>query len=137
MRRLCVLRERGEVAAADTLEAGPLAELTATLRATAVAPAEFDQQLEAVFTTEQERVANASALAELLLPLLSNGSPLFGLVASTPPTAAPASAPAPASFTQPAPPVRRAPGDIADFLDDMIAQDEAESAPSVSRRRAS
>jgi len=132
-----VLHERGEGSAADTLEAGPLAELIAALRTTAENSAEFDQRLETVFTTEQERVANASALAELLLPLLSHGTPLFGVVSPTPPAPAPQTLSAPVSFAEPAPPVRRAPGAIADFLDDMIAQEQAETAPHVPHRRAS
>lgn len=111
--------------------------MIASLRATAGNSAEFEQRLEAVFATEQERVANASALAELLLPLLSSRTPLFGLALPPSPTAAEQPLPAPASFAESAPPVRRAPGDIADFLDDMIAQEQAETPPRVPHRRAS
>ncbi len=136
-----MLRERGEAAAADALEGGSLADLITSLRAAASDSAEFEQRLAAIFATEQDRVANASALAELLLPLLSNGgaTPIFGVVAPTPPPAVEPPRSGSPSFAPPTPtpPVRRAPGDIADFLDDMIAQEQAETAPDVPHRRAS
>lgn len=133
MRRLCVLQERGDVAAADVLANGPLAELIASARGSTANPAEFDQNLATLFTTEEERVANAAVLAELLLPTLTSGTPLWGETLVAAPSAPSGKLPSP----PPPAPVRRAPGDIADFLDDMIAQEQAEAAPRDRPRRAS
>lgn len=137
VRRVCVLRERGETDAAETLRIGALASLTTSLKQAADDPASVDQRLEATYVTEQERVANASALAELLLPLLTDSAPLFGTFAEAKPrVAAMHSPPAAIPTPPPAKPMRR-PGDIADFLDDMIAQERAEEADPASQRRAS
>jgi len=137
VRRVCVLRERGETEAADNLRIGALSNLITSLKHAAEDPAAVEQRIEAIYVTEQERVANASALAELLLPLLTDSGPLFGTFAETKPQVAAMHSPLPAIATPPpAKPVRR-PGDIADFLDDMIAQERADETDPTSRRRAS
>jgi len=136
VRRVCVLRERGESGAAENLRTGALANLIASLPAAADAPPAVEQRIEAIFNTEQERVANASALAELLLPLLTDSAPLFGALSKPPMTATPSPPPIANQEVERPKPVRR-PGDIADFLDDMIAQERAEEANHSSRRRAS
>lgn len=137
VRRVCVLRERGEMDAAENLRTGALASLITSLKHAADVPASVDHRIEAIYVTEQERVANASALAELLLPLLTDSAPLFGTLAEAKPQAAAMHSPPPGIPTPPpAKPVRR-PGDIADFLDDMIAQERAEEPDPESRRRAS
>ena len=136
VRRVCVLRERGETDEAENLHNGALASLLASLRQTSDDPASVEQRIEAIYVIEQERVANASALAELLLPLLTDSAPLFGALSEPPMTAMPSPPPTAAYEAEPAKPARR-PGDIADFLDDMIAQERAEETPPASRRRAS
>lgn len=137
VRRVCVLRERGEVDAAENLRNGALASLIEFLHTSGDDPASIDQRIEVIYVTEQERVANASALAELLLPLLTDSAPVFGASAESAPSVTTMPSPPPtAPIAPPDKPARR-PGDIADFLDDMIAQERAEDADPSSRRRAS
>jgi hypothetical protein len=137
VRRVCVLRERGETDAAENLRLGALASLITSVQNAADDPAGVAQRIEAIYATEQERVANASALAELLLPLLTDSAPVFGAHPESELQVTAMHSPSPAVPTPPtSKPVRR-PGDIADFLDDMIAQERAEEADPSSRRRAS
>lgn len=127
-RRICVLRERGQLDDAAQLEATDLAALLAVCRRTGN-DAEITPRLDAIFAAEEERVANAAVLAELLVPLLSRelhtSLPASPLVA---PAALPASSAAPA----PSRPPRAEPPDIAGFIDEMLALDEP-----MSHRRAS
>ena len=137
VRRVCVLRERGEAEAADDLRLGALESLIASLRSATADGVAIDERIEAIYATEEERVANASVLAELLLPHLTDSTPLFGAGSAAEPNAGAMPLPSPPhALTPPAKPVRR-PGDIADFLDDMIAQERAEDTDLASRRRAS
>lgn len=138
-RRICVLRERGESMEAARLETDELAELLAALRAGGETDDAIQQRLTTLFAIEEERVADAAVLAELLLPALRGH-------ATTPDAASGASEPArpdiageknassrPSAATAPAAPPepRKRSTDIATFIDEMLAQ---ESTPA---RRAS
>lgn len=117
---------------------GPLAEALAAMRANGASEPFVSQQLETIFAAEAERVANASVLAELLRPMLTqqlaSGTPASAapLVDSTSPIPAGApfvSAPPTAAATPAKPEVPRpGPMDIASFIDDMLAQERAEPA---------
>jgi hypothetical protein len=136
-RRICLLRECNQAAAAEDLRRGPLAEALGAIRTTADSDEAIQQKLDAIFAAEAERVANAAVLAELLAPLIGQktqshdpfGSVAAGvaLEAAAPPAIAPPPAPAPA-------PQRRDPADIAHFIDEMIAQDRPPSRPPPARR---
>jgi hypothetical protein len=127
-RRVCVLRERGQNAEAEQLRSGSLPELLSAVRTPTDTDATIAERLESVFTHEAERVADAAALAELLVPLLSEqlrSSPaLQGVIPATivPPTPPPKK-----------PPARRA-ASIADFIDEMIAQESPPDRSDAKRR---
>lgn len=76
------------------------------------------ERLNAVFATEAERVANAAVLAEMLVPLLSEQ---FGRMIAPPPlTTQIVTLPAPTvGAVKPA----KRPVSVADFIDDMLAQE--------------
>lgn len=119
-RRVCVLRERGQTEEAERLRSGPLTEMVAGLQTADETGDAVAQRLASIFALEEERVANASVVAELLLPLLSSQSQPFVVPPGAPTAAASARSPTP-----PAPPHARGNGGIADFIDDMIAQEGA------------
>jgi len=115
-RRVCVLRERGLPDEAENLRAGALIELLAAVRAPADTDASVMERLEATFAVEAERVANAAVLAELLVPLLSEVR-----TPALPPGLRPVP---PAEVARPTKPVTpRTAASIADFIDEMIAQE--------------
>lgn len=127
-RRICVLRSIDRYVEAEELHSTELMSLLSALRPNA----EAETRVQAIFAAEEKRVADAQALAEVLAPLVAEllrAAPL-----SIP---APASAPA-ATPVSPAPtdsrPTRATAPSIADFIDDMIAQ---ERPPSRALRRAS
>jgi hypothetical protein len=130
-RRVCVLRERGLNEEAERLRAGELMEMVATVRTPGDNDTDVTERLNHLFATEAERVANAAVLAELLLPQIS-----ARLNAVTTPTAASktptAAVGVPARAEKPA----QRSGSIADFIDDMIAQDKPtdRSGPGAQRR---
>ena len=131
-RRVCVLRERGQHDEAERLRAGTLSEIVAAARTPTDTDASLADRLEATFAAEVERVANAAVLAELLVPLLSEQlRPLASSQSSSPVAVTDLTRAA----KSPAP---RATASIADFIDEMIAQ---ESPPDPSgggaQRRAS
>ncbi len=116
-----MLEERGEDSAADALRGGELATALAALRAEALEPPEAVQLcFDYILVEERERVANAAVLAELLAPMLGTRAPA-GI-------AAPAvhATPMPAADTPTTPPERPRPVNIADFIDEMLAQERAE-----------
>jgi hypothetical protein len=129
-RRVCVLRERGLVAEAERVRAGELAETLAAVRSPTDTDEAIEQRLATTFAAEAERVANAAVLAELLAPLLADRAQRPGApVALTSDSAAPLPPPKPAP--------RAGPLDLADFIDDMIAQERPPlraGAPSAQRR---
>lgn len=124
-RRICLLRECGQPAEAEHVRQGALQEALATLTAAGTDADFVAHQLESIFAAEAERVANAAVLAELLRPMLgaqlngSNGS----TVDDSTPRATSATPFAPAPVAARAEPSRSAPGDIASFIDDMLAQE--------------
>jgi len=119
-RRICVLRERGQLDDAAQLEGTDLAALLAVCRRTNP-DTEIAPRLDAIFAAEEERVANAAILAELLLPLLTRE-----LRASLPSsTLLSADIPAVSSAASASPrPPRTDPPDIAGFIDEMLALDD-------------
>jgi hypothetical protein len=134
-RRVCVLRERGQIEEAEQLRAGQLMELVAAARTADDSDAAVAERLNAILAAETERVANAAVLAELLAPLLAGQGSRRDMPPPVPPSAPPPSpvpvAPPPAKL-----PGRR-PASIADFIDDMIAQENPPDPSTPARRRAS
>jgi hypothetical protein len=130
-----VLRESNQPHAAEELRRGELAAALVAIRASVESDAALEQKLEAIFAAEAERVANAAVLAELLAPMIGQhaswerGTPVsLHDVAGQP-------APLAAHLEATVPPAPRGdPGDIAHFIDEMIAQDRAPARPSASRR---
>jgi hypothetical protein len=117
-----VLRAQGRADDADELEHGELARVLAVARLSA--PDQGEE--EAIFAEEDERVANATVLAELLVPLLSRAfapAPLAvpaspaHLAAPAHPAATTVAAAAPArAGTAEVPP-------IADLIEGMLSQE--------------
>lgn len=145
-----LLRHRGDRAAADALEAGVLAAQLRTLNpGNGGADPGMTTRLNAIFAAERERILNAAALAEVLAPLLADALSLAmaNVGASVSPVAAvvrqrstPASGGASVSpETESKSRVRVPPPDsaerrtaapeIADFIDEMIAQERASAPP--------
>lgn len=114
-RRICLLRALGRHGDADALHAEEFAPAMDALRNAPGPLAAFDEErVRLLQAMEQERVANALVLAELLRSL--------NLAAPAAPVEA---KPAPAP---PVPRVRSSiPADIADFLDDMLARGHDDS----------
>jgi hypothetical protein len=128
-RRICVLRERGQQDDAERIRTEELPRLVALARAPEETDAMANERLEKIFSLEEERVASAAVIAELLAPMLAGKSrpaPVEQVAVSVAPMPA-AVTPAPA----PKPPERRS-ASIADFIDEMIAQEKPPD-----RRRAS
>src|ERR1051326_8487286 len=78
-RRVCVLRSAGKTEEADKIEATTLPEAIGSLRDSSTITT---AQLDALFAVEQERVADARALAEILVPMLLESSFALPLAAS-------------------------------------------------------
>lgn len=130
-RRIAVLSESGEHEEAEQVRAGELATALLALRTTAgVTAAEIDRELASIFAAEQERVAHAAVLAEMLAPLLRDR--LAASAATIVPHPALPSETSPALTAAP----RASSGDITDFIDEMLAQERAQPGPG-DRRRAS
>ncbi len=114
-RRICFLRTEGSVAEAQFIEQNEFSRLVEEARGSCKSPAEADLILEALLRREEARVSDAVAFAEVLVPLLAKQLSRLG----------PASRPAASSA--PAPRPRQAGRDdnrgIADFIDDMLAQE--------------
>lgn len=110
--------------------------MVAAVRTPSDTDAAVTERLNAMFATEAERVANAAVLAELLVPsLLEKLQPQLrhATVLEVPPAPLSVNLPAPVEK----PPAPRA-ASIADFIDEMIAQEKPPARPSSgSERRAS
>lgn len=132
-RRVCVLRERGLAADAERVRAGELAEILAALRTPDDTEEAIAQRLAATFAVEAERVANAAVLAELLAPLIAeHARPAAEPLGQRTDSASPLPGPKPVARTGPL--------DLADFIDDMIAQERpppSRAGPAATQRRAS
>lgn len=124
-RRICVLRARGLSVEAARLQSTELSRAVRALRQSLTGDADGEAQLRALFAREEERVANASVLAEILLPMLresATASAPRALATAPSLAAAPPSADRRRSSRPPA--AATAPG-IADFIDEMIQQERA------------
>jgi hypothetical protein len=109
------LRTEGSVAEAQFIEQNEFSRLVDAARGSCKSPAEADLVLEDLLRREEDRVADAVAFAEVLVPMLAKQLSHLAPGPRTP--AAPAPAPRP----------RQAGRDdnrgIADFIDDMLAQE--------------
>lgn len=113
-RRICFLRLEGREAEAREIEGRELEPAVAEARKDSESEAEAEAVLRAVTSDDEERVAEAIAFAEVLVPMLSERLSL--------------QAPAPGIPKRGPRQGRAAPGDqdqahgIADFIDEMLAQ---------------
>ncbi len=128
MRRICLLREQGDAGQAARLHEHDLAAAVRELRAAHGAEALSDDDLRALFAAEEQRVAEAVVLAELLIPQLVGGR------APAPAKSVPA-APVPAHPRVPAAPP--GPPGIPDLLDAMLAAERNGRRPSPAASRES
>ena len=71
VRRVCLLREQGELSEAREFESTQLADAVRTYREASGAEALTESQLHEMFLIEGGRAADASALCELLIPRLT------------------------------------------------------------------
>jgi len=126
-RRICVLDARSETAAAAQLRAGPLAAALARCRAEGETEEAISANLAATLHVETERVANAGVLAELMVPLLVGKLGIAGNTAAGAHSQTVPSTAAKSRHQTPAAP--RIPGNIADFIDEMIAQEQPTRRP--------
>lgn len=132
VRRICVLRERGEAAAAARLEENDFATAVRDLRLAEGPDALPAEELQTIFAAEEQRVANAAVLAELLIPQL-RGALADGAFPSTgPATNLRRETPAPFAVARVSEPVAGSPA-ITDLLDAMLAADGAARRQSTSR----
>lgn len=115
-RRICLLRCAGHRVEAGKLERDELARALQQIASTTGETPAFVTFRDGLFALECERVHQAQAVAELLAPMLAER---LGRLPATPHPQAPASRPSPA----------RAPADIADMIDTLLAQQTAPSAP--------
>lgn len=114
-RRICFLRSEGLRDEAQRIEDGEFAEAAARARDATASGEEADSLLRSLKAEEGERVAEAVAFAEVLVPMLAAKLPHAA--------AAPSHAPAP-ERRKPKAAARDARG-IADFIDDMLEQDRS------------
>ncbi|MGH7943494.1 MAG: hypothetical protein ACREF9_00565 [Opitutaceae bacterium] len=132
-RRVCVLRERGHNEEAERLRAGELMTMLAAIRSSGESDTVVTERLNALFATEAERVASAAVLAEMLVPLISDQ--LRPMVAAAANSAAVSTSLPVSPVAKPAAPRG---GSIADFIDEMIAQETPPDRPGHdTQRRAS
>jgi hypothetical protein len=113
-RRVCFLRLEGREEEARATEQRELGPAVMEARKTSESDSEADALLRAVTSEDEERVAEAIAFAEVLVPMLSERLNLH-----SPAPGAPARSPRPNR------PVAGDPGEsrgIADFIDEMLAQ---------------
>ncbi len=116
-RTVCLLRARGRVHEAAQLETGELTDALEIARRSET-DADLDVRLSTLFATEEERVATAVAIAEVLTPLLAERLQLRETASERDPVRPPlATRP---NGTMP---------NIADFIDQMLER-ESRAAPS-------
>lgn len=138
-RRICVLRVSGKNAEAEKLNTE---KLTIAIAAARESDAVTQQQLDAVFAVEEDRVDSAHALAEILLPLLTaDGARSRAEVIAQRSGAASLAPLSPSSSSEllPASGAGAGPGPlpgIADFIDAMLTQERTPSVPTPKRRSA-
>lgn len=121
IRRICLLREQGDVAGAARLQESELLAALDELRQLQGPEAWRDEEVRALFAAEERRVADAMVLAEILIPKLTElwkqATPVARTVTTiTARTREPDPVPAPAAAPS-GPPV------ITDLLDAMLADE--------------
>jgi hypothetical protein len=118
VRQVCLLREQGDAAGAVRVQEKEFATAVRDIRLAEGPEALPESELRAMFATEEQRVAEAVILSELLIPQLVGSWPSIsnldrpGTTRSAP-GALPASAPAPTPAA--------GPPTIPDLLDAMLA----------------
>ncbi|HUG09614.1 MAG TPA: hypothetical protein VMM36_01300 [Opitutaceae bacterium] len=115
VRRVCLLREQGELAEAREFESTQLADAVRTYREDSGAEGLTESQLHEMFSVEGGRAADASALCELLIPRLTAMLP-----AQAPHEQRPRRVAAPPPLKREASPEGGSP-DIPELLDAMLA----------------
>jgi hypothetical protein len=130
IRQICLLREQGDVAQAARLQENELAVAVRDLRL-AHGPAVLPEaELQAMFAAEDQRVAEAVILSELLIPRLVESWPVHAGPA-TGRRSVPASPPSAARAPAAGPPA------IPDLLDAMLAAERTGRHPSPATHRES
>lgn len=161
-RRICVLRARGRSIEANQLQSSEFARTLIDLKAQHGADAFRDDEVRALFQKEQERVADAMVLAELLTHWMPPSTSFATRAGSSTESASTAPAPEANSSVAPLPPISAppipqhettpargatpptvqppaaassptSPPAIADLLDDMLNQDAARQRRTRSR----
>jgi hypothetical protein len=128
VRRICLLREQGDAAQAGRLHEQEFATALRDLRLAQGPDVLPEKELRALFEQEEQRVAEAVILSELLIPRLVEGWPAV----SGPRSAGPARAPAP----RPVAPAAGPPA-IPDLLDAMLAAERNGRRPAPANQRES
>jgi hypothetical protein len=113
-RRICSLRTQGRETDALALEQGGFAAALTAVRVQSAPGPETEEKVQTVLAAEEGRVADAGALADLLMPLLVQHLRNAPLVAAPAPRPHPAKPSASAEVPS-----------VADFIDDMLAQERA------------
>src|SRR5436189_74039 len=108
---MCILHEQGNDAEAERLRTTALTAALARAKTNEESDSLLTARLDALFAVERERVANAAVLAELLAPLLGERSAVV--------------VPFPSAAVKASTPARARAASIADFIDEMIAQERA------------
>lgn len=118
VRQICLLREQGDTVEAGRLEANDLAALVDEIRREQGGATLRDEELQEIFSVETQRIADATLVADLLIPRLLETWNSFSAALPRPRPAATTPEPAPirAATTVPA-----GPPAISDLLDAMLA----------------
>jgi hypothetical protein len=136
IRRICLLRERGDEAGAQRLHNLELGNAVRDFRLAYGPAALTESELRALHAREEQRIADAVVLAEILIPQLTmRRAPSGTCIAPTTPdsNAPPPAPPPPPPPVSPRPPASGSPG-IPDLLDAMFAAERAQRrAPATSR----
>lgn len=132
VRRICLLRELGESAQAVRLQENDLAGAVRDLRLAHGPEMLPENELHGIFAAEEQRVAEAVILSELLLPRLVES----WLAVSPPRAAGPARSAAVSPVVRPAP-VPAGPPAIPDLLDAMLAAERPGRRPAPATNRES
>ena len=131
VRRICVLREQGDEAAAAALEDNEFSTAVRDFRLAEGPDALPEGELRTMFVNEERRVADAVVLAELLIPRLVGSIPAAS--AAGPRQSMNDSREEIVRHSRPAEPVSGSPA-IPDLLDGMFAADDAARRQSANHR---
>ena len=121
-RRICFLRFDGQASEASRLEFSELKEAIDAAKSSSASTDEADSILRRLLEEEGERVSEAVAFAEVLIPMLADRLP--PAIPARNPAASPSSA-SHRARVGPDPAERS----IADFIDDMLVQDRQPAHP--------